>query len=98
LKHRAIPLIRAELSPHHSVWAIKASLAVHFNSRGYLEAIVNGEARFGLDGEPAGAVADDERRHAIKRLARKHPEGDDLPLIAAVEAEAGIFHRPLPQH
>jgi sRNA-binding protein len=42
-------------------------------SNGYLKALVaDGAQRFDLDGQPAGAIADEHRAAAVEELARRH--------------------------
>ena len=66
-------LIQAELASSFPRWAISTAIRARTQSRRYLEATVNGTVRVGLDGEPDGTVAEDERQYAIEQLDAKYP-------------------------
>jgi len=48
---------------------LRTALRVYTNSPGYLSAMCEGEARIGLDGQPAGRVSEEESKHARRKLA-----------------------------
>jgi hypothetical protein len=66
-------LIQVELASSLPSWAISAAIGAHTRSHGYLKALADGTTRIGLDGEPAGTVAETERQHAIEQLDVKCP-------------------------
>jgi sRNA-binding protein len=50
---------------------LAAFMRRHTGSTAYLQAVVRGTQRFGLDGEPAGEISDEHRQAAVDELARR---------------------------
>jgi ProQ/FINO family len=59
--------------PELSLCDVENALENYTNSSEYLRNLIEGTARIGLDGEPAGVVAADEAQYAQKRLAWRRP-------------------------
>jgi ProP effector len=72
----SLPLVSGienELAPHFAGvpnWRIIAALRRHVNGRRYLEAVLRGEQRFNLLGDPVGEITESERAYARERLNR----------------------------
>lgn len=56
---------------------VRLALRRHVGSTRYLKAVANGDDRYGLDGQPAGKITEEQKKQAVDALRERFKKGAD---------------------